>query len=110
MKRGRPPGRPFLFLFFYAALSGAELTLAWLECSRRRGRRTGPLLAQSERGKKICRMRTMAVNPMAIAMTVRGLSLTPLSFSVSKYLMRPAEDWKPESFFFAMGCGYPRSV
>lgn len=55
-------------------------------------------------------MRTMAVNPMAIAMTVRGLSLTPLSFSVSKYLMRPAEDWKPESFFFAMGCGYPRSV
>ncbi len=39
---------------------------------------------------------------MAIPMTVRGLTLIPFSFSVSKYLMRPAEDWKPESFFFAM--------
>lgn len=52
----------------------------------------------------------MAMRPIAIPMTVRGLTLMPFSFSVSKYLMRPAEDWKPESFFFAMGHGYPRSV
>lgn len=49
-------------------------------------------------------------SPIAIPMTVRGLILIPFSFSVSKYLIRPAEDWNPESFFFAMGAGYLRSV
>ena len=43
-------------------------------------------------------------------MTARGLILIPFSFSTSKYLMRPAEDWKPLSFFFAMGMGYLGSI
>lgn len=51
------------------------------------------------------RRSTMAMRPMAMPMTARGLILTPFSFSVSKYLMRPAEDWNPVSFFFAMGSG-----
>lgn len=43
------------------------------------------------------------ITPIAIPMTVRGLTLIPFSFSVSKYLISPAEDWKLLSFFFAMG-------
>ena len=46
--------------------------------------------------------RTMTMIAMASPMTVLGLTLSPLSSSVSKYLIRPAEDWKPVSFFFAM--------
>ncbi len=53
---------------------------------------------RSDRGKNTPRRSTIAMRPMAIAMTAVGLSLRPLSFSVSKYLMRPAEDWKPVSF------------
>lgn len=56
------------------------------------------------------RSRTTTIRPTAIPMTVRGLILIPFSFSVSKYLMRPAEDWKPESFFFAIRNGYLRSI
>lgn len=48
------------------------------------------------------RRMTTTMSPIAMPMTVRGLTLIPFSFSVSKYLMRPAEDWKPESFFFAI--------
>ena len=50
------------------------------------------------------------IMPMAMPMTVRGLTLIPFSFSVSKYLIRPAEDWNPESFFFAIGSGYLGTV
>jgi len=46
--------------------------------------------------------RTTAMTTIAIAMTTLGPILTPFSFSVSKYLMSPADDWKPLSFFFAM--------
>ncbi len=53
-------------------------------------------------GAKVLRSRMMTIRPMAIPMTVRGPTLMPFSFSVSKYLMRPAEDWKPVSFFLAM--------
>ncbi len=56
------------------------------------------------------RSRMTTIRPIAIPMTVRGLILMPFSFSVSKYLMRPAEDWKPVSFFFAMNRGYRRSL
>lgn len=62
------------------------------------------------RGTKTWRSITMTMSPMAIPTTARGLILTPFSFSVSKYLIRPAEDWNPESFFFAMGLRYLRSI
>lgn len=58
------------------------------------------------RGKNMFRSRMTTIIPTAMPMTVRGLILTPFSFSVSKYLMRPAEDWKPESFFFGMSLRY----
>lgn len=45
---------------------------------------------------------TTAMTTIAIAMTTLGPILTPFSFSVSKYLMSPADDWKPLSFFFAI--------
>ena len=54
--------------------------------------------------------RTPTATMIAIAMTVLGPILTPFSFSVSKYLMRPAEDWNPLSFFFAILIPYPRSI
>lgn len=54
------------------------------------------------RGKTTFRSETITMSPMAIPMTVLGPILTPFSFSVSKYLIRPAEDWNPLSFFFAM--------
>ena len=62
------------------------------------------------RGANVLRSRMTTIMPTAIPMTVRGLILIPFSFSVSKYLMRPAEDWKPVSFFFAMEDGYLRSI
>lgn len=62
------------------------------------------------RGTKTCRSITTTMSPIAIPTTARGLILTPFSFSVSKYLIRPAEDWNPESFFFAMGLRYLRSL
>ena len=48
------------------------------------------------------RSMTTTMRPTASPITARGLILIPFSFSTSKYLMRPAEDWNPLSFFFAM--------
>ncbi len=53
-------------------------------------------------GASVLARSTMTMTAIAIPMTVLGLTLSPLSSSVSKYLMRPAEDWKPVSFFFAI--------
>ncbi len=62
------------------------------------------------KGAKVPRSMMTTTIPTAIPMTARGLILIPFSFSVSKYLIRPAEDWNPESFFFAMDFGYQRSI
>ncbi len=53
-------------------------------------------------GATVLATSTMTMTAIARPMTVLGLILSPLSSSVSKYLIRPAEDWKPVSFFFAM--------
>lgn len=56
----------------------------------------------NQRGTSVLSKITTAASPIAIPTTVLGPTLIPLSFSVSKYLIRPAEDWKPPSFFFAI--------
>ena len=61
-------------------------------------------------GAKTSRSMTTTISATPSPMTARGLILIPFSFSTSKYLMRPAEDWKPLSFFFAMGEGYLGSI
>ena len=54
-------------------------------------------------GMNVFRRITTMIAPRARPMTMRGLSLSALSFSLSKYLIRPADDWKPPLFsFFAM--------
>ena len=67
-------------------------------------------IVRSQRGTKTLRSMTTTMRPMAMPTTARGLILTPFSFSTSKYLIRPAEDWNPLSFFFAMGLRYLRPI
>ena len=60
------------------------------------------LYQSNQSGTSVLSKITIAASPIAIPTTVLGPTLIPLSFSVSKYLIRPAEDWKPPSFFLAI--------
>jgi hypothetical protein len=44
----------------------------------------------------------MTAEPMHMATTAHGGIFGDFSSSSSKYLMRPAAEWKPSPFFFAM--------
>ena len=59
-------------------------------------------LMLDQTGKNTGKRSISAVNAMATPITIRGLILRPLSSSVSKYLINPAEGAKPPSFFFAI--------
>ena len=45
-------------------------------------------------------IRTNTDTPMQRPTTIQGLTFRALSSSESKYLMRPAAEWKPSPFFF----------
>jgi len=57
----------------------------------------------TQTGKNTGKSKIKAVNPIATARTIFGLTLSPLSSSVSKYLINPADDANPLFFsFFAI--------
>jgi hypothetical protein len=57
-------------------------------------------------GYSVPRISTKAEAPIHRPTTTQGLILSALSSSASKYLIRPAAEWKPSFFlFFAMNLG-----